>query len=76
MKRAFILTLDTAGDTDFIGLADEIRTVVEKEGMTVLDCKPWASPGTLDPSLATLPVKPPTPMPPPLPPINFNLPPS
>lgn len=76
MKRAFILTLDTAGDTDLIGIADEISQAVSEKGLQVLDCKPWASPGTQGVVLPSLPVKPPTPVPPTLPPVNFNLPPS
>lgn len=76
MKRAFILTLDTQGDTDFIGLAGEVMNACEDKGMQVLDCKPWSSP--LTPAESTLPPLP-TPKPPTLPQpptVNFNLPPS
>lgn len=76
MKRAFIITLDTQGDTDFQALAEDISSAVSEKGMQVLDCKPWSSP--LAPAESTLPPLP-TPKPPTLPQlptVNFNLPPS
>lgn len=76
MKRAFIINIDTQGDTDLIGLSDDILNAVQEKGIAAIDCKAWAS--SLTPVGSTLPsiplAKPPTQPPPP--PVNFNNPPS
>lgn len=42
MTAAFIVQLDTGSDTDFLGIADDIKEAVETKGFTVLECKPWS----------------------------------
>lgn len=42
MTATFLVQLDTGSDTDFLGLADEIKDALEQNGATVLSCKPWS----------------------------------
>lgn len=45
MQAAFILTLDTGSDTDLIGIAQDVKQMVDgNEGLTVIDCKPYIHP--------------------------------
>lgn len=57
MTKAFILTLDTGSDTDFITLSSEISDALVKEGMHVIEVKPWSSP-VAKTTLPVLPIPP------------------
>jgi hypothetical protein len=45
MTSAFILTLDHGSDTDLLGIADDVKSSIEKDGQfIVIDVKPYAAP--------------------------------
>ena len=41
MTATFLCTIDTGSDTDFLGIADEIREACESKGLNVKEVKPW-----------------------------------
>lgn len=55
MTSAFILTLDHGSDTDLLSIADDLKSIIEKdENFIVIDVKPWSSPQPLGTALPSL----------------------
>lgn len=55
MTSAFILTLDHGSDTDLLSIADDLKSIIEKdENFIVIDVKPWSSPQPLETALPFL----------------------
>jgi hypothetical protein len=51
MVSSFILTLDTGDDTDLIGIADDVKALVDgEEGLQVIECKPYPHPSLYPPT--------------------------
>jgi hypothetical protein len=58
MHATFLLTLETEGDTDLLGIAEEISHYID-DRFTVISCHPWAHPSKdSGATLSTLPVAP------------------
>lgn len=53
MKATFLVEIETHGDTDLFGLADDIKQACEAEGITVNSAKPWSRPTLSGVSLPT-----------------------
>lgn len=59
MTSSFILTLDTGDDTDLLGIADDIKTLVDgQQGFRVTECKPFPHPTLYPPTPLGAPVGP------------------
>lgn len=72
MKHAFIVELDVDSDTDFTGIAEELKDSIDEHfSLACLSVKPWAAGRAV-----ALPIDTPAPAAqslPPLPPPNFQL---
>lgn len=63
MKKSFIVDLDVESDTDFLGIAEELKDSINSHfPLACLRVAPWASPslGQTTPMQIQAPIPPPT----------------
>lgn len=59
MQSSFILTLDHGDDTDLLGIAEDIKHVVDgNNGLIVVECKPFPHPTLYPPTPSGAPTGP------------------